>query len=106
MIVWIADEKYQLDTSISTDEKIIAVTKLLQKTLVFMDRTMTIEEYFIETWNNPYTIKAMDLISYYMTKVSYDMTTLSKGRMREISRGSDRHVTFGSLVIDEQERLN
>lgn len=106
MIVRIANEKYQLETNISSHEKVEVVSKLLKENLIFMDREMTVEEYFLETWDNPYTIKTMDLLSYYITKVSYDMTTLSRNRMKEISRGSDRHITLGSLGIDEQDRFN
>ena len=105
MIVRIGEEKYQLDANIPVEDKLIAVNEILQTKMVFMELEMSVEEYFLQTWDNPNTKKAMDLLSYYLTKVTYDKTTLSRKKMKEISRGSDRHVPFSSLGIEHQQQF-
>ena len=105
MIVRIANEKYQLETGIHIEDRIELIQSLLQQTLEFQNMTMSVEDYFHYTWDNPNTIKAMDMIAYYLTKVEQDLTVLSRKRMKEISRGSDRHVTFGSLGLEQQIRF-
>ena len=97
--------KYSLDSSLSIEAKLQAVTNLLQSTLEFHDSIMTVEEYFVHTWDKPNTLKAMDLLAYYLTKEDKDLSTLSRKRMREISRGSERHTTITSMGMENQIRL-
>lgn len=101
MIVRIANDKYVLDATLPSDEKLELVTTLLQRQLEFHNRTMSIEEYFQFTWNNKDTKKAIDLIAYYLTKEDKDLTTLSRKKMKEISRGSDRHIVFSAMSITQ-----
>lgn len=105
LIVRIAEMKCSLDSSLSSEEKLQAVNDLLQTTLEFHDSIMTVEEYFTHTWDNPNTLKAMDLLAYYLTKEDKDLSTLSRKRMREISRGSERHTTITSMGMERQIRF-
>lgn len=91
-----------LDLELPLDERIPVINNILQTNIEFHNSTMTIEEYFHETWGNESTKICLDIIGYYLTKERQDLSILSQDREKELSVGSARHVTFSSMGYENQ----
>lgn len=73
------------------------IETLLAEEIEFHAQTMTLEEYLRFTWTKQTSKFIMDMISYYLTKEEKDKEVLSTKREEEMSKGSKRHTTFGSM---------
>lgn len=92
----------ELDLNLPLNERIPIINNILQTRIEFHSSTMTIEDYFHETWDNQGTKICLDIIGYYLTKENQEMSVLSAQREREMANGSGRHVTFSSMGYENQ----
>lgn len=102
MKLQLPNKNYDLDMALSLEDRLIVINTILTEEVEFYNSTMTIEEYFRETWDNQGTKVCMDIIGYYLTKVEKDLSTMSTKKVLEMERGSDRHVTFTSMGYENQ----
>lgn len=92
-------------------ERNVFITNLLAEPTGLTDNdndSLTVEEYFVYTWNKQNTRTSLDIISYYLTKGSADgedKDVLSHKKEKELKKGSKRHVTFSGMSIIKQEEL-
>ncbi|MBY0221966.1 hypothetical protein [Sporosarcina aquimarina] len=102
MKLQVAHESFSLDMNLKVEGKKKAVDELLEKKLIFHNESMTVEEYFRETWFDPDTIKCMDTLGYYLSKQDGNSEVLSGDKQKEMSKGSKKYTTFSGLDYKEQ----
>src|SRR5699024_1925954 len=102
MKLQLPNKTYDLDMSIPLENRILEINSILEEKVEFHNSTMSIEEYFRETWDNQGTKMCMDMIGYYLTKVDKDLSTMSNKKVEELERGSNRHTTFSSMGYENQ----
>jgi hypothetical protein len=97
---------YILDFDLSIEKRLETVNNILSDTIDINDTKMTVEEYFRETWDvlshKDTTLFYKEVIGYYLTKEKKDLSTLSRDKLKEMSRGSKRHTTFSGMGYDNQ----
>lgn len=94
-----------LDLDSPVEERVATINNILSTKMEFHNSTMTIEEYFQATWDNPSTKICLDVIGYFLTKENHDLSVLSKDREKEMANGSERHVTFSSMGHENQTNV-
>lgn len=94
-----------LDASLGMQERKTVVDALLAEEIEFHAQTMTLEEYLRFTWNKQTSKFIMDMIAYYLTKEEKDNEVLSNKKIEEMEKGSKRHVTFGSMGLENQTKF-
>lgn len=93
---------FELDMEASIEKRMTIINEILNDVIEFQEASMTVEEYFRETWNKSNTKVCMDIIGYYLTKVEKDLTILSNDRNKEMLKGSKRHTTFSGMGYENQ----
>lgn len=102
---------YYLSDSLSVDERLDEINKLLKAEVEFDDLTFTIEEYFKHTWDKPNTKIGLDIIGYYLSKKpdqngTHDQEILSKNQEKElvkgVYKGEARYTNFSDLNSEDQ----
>lgn len=105
MKILLPHREVELDASLDIQERMTVIDTLLSEEIEFHAQTMTLEEYLRFTWNKQNSKFIMDMISYYLTKEEKNLEILSNDKLEEMEKGSKRHVTFGSMGAENQDRL-
>lgn len=96
------NKDYELDMSVSIEERLITINNILETSISFHELDMSIEEYFRVTWDKPNTKVCLDIIGYYLTKENRNLSVLSNVKQKEMIKGSKRHTTFSGMGYDNQ----
>lgn len=102
MKILLPHREVSLDSSLDMQQRKQVIEALLSEEIEFHAQTMTLEEYLRFTWNKQPSKTIMDMFSYYLTKEEKDKEVLSTDRIKEMEKGSKRHVTFGSMGAENQ----
>lgn len=100
---------YELDFSLEDEERMKIVNGILSDVIGFNGEEMTVEDYFIETWDvlsyKDTTLYYKEVLGYYLSKEERDLSVLSRDKMKEMNRGSKRHTTFSNMDYKSQVGL-
>lgn len=97
---------YNLDLNLSMEERLIAINVILKEEISIGNGKISIQDYFLETWDKNNTRTCLDIIGYYLTKENHnkrdDSDIISRRKYREMVNWNDRYSVFSDLSIKDQ----
>ena len=94
-----------LDYWLTVEEKKHVIESLLSEEIEFHAQTMTLEEYLVYTWDKQKSKVIMDMFAYYLTKEEKNLEILSRIKINEMTKGTNKYTHLDDLSEDDKTLL-
>src|SRR5690606_26241003 len=88
------------------EDKVKFVNEILQEEVIINGESMTLDYYFATNFNNQSVIVAMDMLSYFITKIHRErQDIMTRETIKKMQRGDGRTINFSNLKYKDKVNM-